>query len=487
MNMLAHNAMTDNSFQLVYRIAQLETELRFTQEKLGQAEGANAYLLQQLASLASSPGLAQQSQPISRGNLLECSDDIVTKPLANEPRDDRERRTQLSGSLPVTLNAATLGDADPHASRSGQSLSSKLQRADDSTVTQQGKSAIEDKTRKLVEPRSLPQDRKDSTGVVSHVTSIPGPHTRTREVFRQSMPGSRVHLQYNHLLGAACFIEDMDAHGKSEHWQKFARDFPYASAAQWESYYESDIRPGYLAKQRAREPAASSPIRPALDNHGHVLSVDAERVPGNKGELPISQQQQEGRGAGENPPTLKRVDSLTHLDELLITFDKVDDKVGAELPPAVEVEMALPPPPAVMPTPLLRDRPRVAPPLEVNQLFYNAPAADVFPFRTALVTDVPPGTGLDSALNSIKLSDIVSAKYIRTSGMKLKIGMVNTDTIMIVFRCGERLKNVVDESEGKLPISSQGPDQMTASISIIRVATHPVRLNMVGSTELAFR
>jgi hypothetical protein len=178
---------------------------------------------------------------------------------------------------------------------------------------------------------------------------------------------------------------------------------------------------------------------------------------------------------------------VTHLDELLITFDDANDETGQELPPAVEAEVTLQPPPAVTPTPLLRARACVAPPLEVDQLFWHAPVADAFPFRTALVTDVPQGTSLDSLLDSIKLSDIVSAKYIRTSGMKLRIGMVNTDTIMIVFRCGERLKDLVDQYEGKLPILSQGPDQTTASISIIQFATHPVRLNMVGSTQLAAR
>jgi hypothetical protein len=90
------------------------------------------------------------------------------------------------------------------------------------------------------------------------------------------------------------------------------------------------------------------------------------------------------------------------------------------------------------------------------------------------MTNIPPGLTTNAALTNLERSGVISATHLRTSGMRLKNGVVETDTIMIIFSSGERLRELIEQCEGEWPITSpEQSDCGTATIRIVKTATHP--------------
>jgi hypothetical protein len=468
--MLSHAAMTDNSLQLVYRVAQLETELHFTQEQLSQVQGVNHYLLQQLASRGSLSSLPEQPQNTTHHERPQTSCNAAQHALPKQHRELVQDSESSIDSDVIPTSAKPSEDAGPHIRREGQARVPKSKRINESTTMLQHAPHVINN--KAIDRISQYHIRRDSAVDVRQGPSHARPVSRDKQDSRPNYLGSRAHYEYHRLLGAACFIEDMDADEKAVHWRKFARNCPHASAAQWESYYESDVRPVYLEKQRARELTVTLPSRVELDNHGHALSTDAEKLKKGEGVASTSQDPQDG-GLGAVPQEMSLAAPIEKLIPNLIDFDDADDKVDAPVQPAIGIEMKSSPSPSPKQTPP-PTRARRMPPLEVEQLFHQASTDDPFPHRTAIITNVSPEQGAHLALTSLERPDVVSATHIRTSRMRLKNGVMETDTLMVVLDSGQRLRELVEQCDGKWPMSSPGQsDCGAAAIGIVETATHP--------------
>lgn len=61
--------------------------------------------------------------------------------------------------------------------------------------------------------------------------------------------------EHNRLAGNAVFIEAMEGNDLLVYWQKRAGNGSRHTARQWRDYYEANIRPAYLEKQRLRDEA----------------------------------------------------------------------------------------------------------------------------------------------------------------------------------------------------------------------------------------
>lgn len=65
--------------------------------------------------------------------------------------------------------------------------------------------------------------------------------------------------EHNRLAGNAMFIEAMGGNDLLVYWQKRAGNGSRHTARQWREYYEANIRPAYLEKQRLRDEAQAAP------------------------------------------------------------------------------------------------------------------------------------------------------------------------------------------------------------------------------------
>jgi hypothetical protein len=524
--------MANDSLQLVFRMAQLETELRFTQETLSQVEGVNRYLLQQLASRASTISPLAQPQTKTPQDSMEASNSSTSLAHASQSRETTQDTESSAGSGAIDTSGNVSDDSDPRPSKEGQARIVELQPSSGAKATLQDAPHRINSPGKTVDADFQHRERKDSVTDIGQVQKFARPIRRYTPVARRSGLGSLVHFEYHRLLGAACFIEDMDAEGKAAHWRTFARNFPNVSAAQWESYYESDVRPIYLEKQRARESAVVPPSRVELNHHGHAVGTDSAKTSQNEGTDPTSHNPKDGE-VGCQPQEMP----LAVPDEQvvpLIAFDDGDDEADAPAQPVADSQPSPSPslPPTQIPPPITEPvadsltittspsqpqtevppsaagpvadsepspspphltftsptqappptKPRNMPPLDIEHLFHQPSASVPFPHRTAIITNVPPELATHSGLSKLQSSDIISAIRIRTSGMRLKSGVMDTDTILIVFKSGERLEELVKDCGGKWSITSPGQsDSGTATISVVKTATHPGLLGMRAS------
>lgn len=351
------NTIMEGQLQLVYRIAQLETELRLATEQNAQAEGTIRYLLDLLRTradahakpaippiLSESPRLGSVNEDHIHDDLLSFSDDEV---LPN---------------FEVPVNRVPMSDCKP------------------------------ERPRFHVQPPAL---------------LIP---------------------EYNRLMGAACFIEEMSASEQVEHWQEFARKHsPRRPAGEWATLYASEIRPVFLSKMQARHgpenAAAGSDSQVRRDSA--VESCDSPRSDATS--MLIDHKQ---------PQSSSRVTSMTAmigyaLSELNFSPDALEAGIH-----------------------------------------FSPPSTDTFPYRSVLISDIPAGAFMKDVLDRILDFNIVRVRYLKTQGMRLDAGVLRTNMAMVVFANGESARNCVSMHKGRLTVP-MGDMRIALRMRLIQTATRP--------------
>lgn len=287
---LSTMAATMDPIQLLYRNAQLETELRLVNEQLAQAHNANQYLLGRLSQSANGTQAANSNQPHQVPPTSDVgSNDPNTSSLSPADRAEKRKDSLIDFDGDTEENGETDELIRFEEDREALSWSKKPEQRrnrDPSKVKHEAESITPRQPLSKASvglgisnaypcyPSQYPRTSRDGAPFriyqsdgTSYDLPIPASGNKNGSTHLTSSPAPRpfpfqdgVH---NALLGRACFLEDETKEERAEHWNEYAKRDERHTAKEYEAYYEHVIRPLYLAKMQEREQAANKSVKNA--------------------------------------------------------------------------------------------------------------------------------------------------------------------------------------------------------------------------------
>ncbi|GAB7366564.1 hypothetical protein MBLNU230_g8550t1 [Neophaeotheca triangularis] len=340
--------------------------------------------------------------------------------------------------------------------------------------------------------------------------------------------------QYRSLMGYAGYLEDMNQDEYADEWLDYERHHFDHSAAEWQEYYESTVRPAYLAKQAERrvltEADAEVPGTPATGEQNEGVQVGEGVVHGSGGDMSPETGEddlllafEQTARVEETPETVAKSneeriavctpvpdaeaaaliagssetdgkENLGHHEASLL--DGEANQVKATSPEAEQADYKVVKnagrhtrgdlqqsfdsnatvdrqTPRHVPAFRRHDRRRYFP--EPN--YKAASETDPSERLTIVISDVPTSTSLSEVLAKTESPDVFRAVYVDTSKIWTTPPLTpDTATILVVFTNASAAQTVVDKFAGGANLSFVSATDPTtclcASISLLGTATH---------------
>lgn len=286
-----NNGMSESFMSLLYRNAQLETELRLVKEELAQAQGSTQYLLRLLSD-------SSNSQPAHNvhGGAIPRLDTIIPVARKDSVTEISERPKESAAVAPLIgfEEADSLLDLNAAEAAAG---------------------STEPTSQAHIHPRKLkpdsiglgisqPNSSQSSFAMTTTEEVTPSSHSNNPS-FRQQQPGFKIRqsdgtsvfvptpqmdnpletpfrsmaspeplpfLGHEHrsLAGKAFVWVEMTAEELTEVIVRYAREHPRHTAEEYRSYFEDVIRPAYHEQERNRAQAREAQV----EGEGVVKDID---------------------------------------------------------------------------------------------------------------------------------------------------------------------------------------------------------------------
>lgn len=298
-------AMNASQLQLVRENAQLETENRYLKQQLTQSHEVSRYLLGLLASNKPSPSSSSPPPPPPRSDRPRSTQDAIAKnpPIPRDQHDlmsfsdedganvttpslntagvlkqdtsapNRSMSGTVAHRVPDADRRKSVGDLGVQSARCGAASGDDDQEKEENgeSVGTDGKKNASDNSGDLrnEQRNPVPPHRVANSHAPRPSISAGGVSQRDdpSRHFSTTTPGWRRKLtvfpsDHVRLKNTACLIETMSEDEQTRHWQEYANSFPSHTAAEWETYYMTEIRPAYLQNcQSTAADAADSTLR----------------------------------------------------------------------------------------------------------------------------------------------------------------------------------------------------------------------------------
>ncbi|GIZ49784.1 hypothetical protein CKM354_001281100 [Cercospora kikuchii] len=274
---MPNNGMSESFMNLLYRNAQLETELRIVKEQLAQAQQSTQYLLRLLSdssnsqpALLSSNGANPQLDtiiPVARKDsvtefLEKPKESVPAAPLVNfEGTDsllDLNAVEAAAGSTEPTSQAHIhprklkpdsigLGISQTHSSQSSFAM----------TTTEEATPSCNSANPSFRQQQQSGFTIRQSDGTSMFVPTPPmdNPLETPFRSMTSSEPPPILGHEHRSLAGKAFVWVEMTPEELTDVIARYAKEHPRHTAEEYRSYFEDVIRPAYLQQERERAQA----------------------------------------------------------------------------------------------------------------------------------------------------------------------------------------------------------------------------------------
>jgi hypothetical protein len=488
-------------WNLVHRNAALETELRLVKEQLTQAHNANQYLLHRMSDpqntlaffprqgVAPQTGIETQGRAIAgrigarkahdqtrRDSLIDHPAPVEEGPADydllsfDDPSEDDApaKQTTTAEHIPTASLPRTYDEEGPSASAiPPASAASQGSGGRGNHESSEGNVASDDPSSE--QPASSSKQHgfyiKQNNGKSVFVsTQAPEP----RGDFRIPHPAPFHHREHARLMGMACFLEDKADDEMAEFWMNHAAYNPRHSAVEYQTYFDTVIRPAYEETMRAREVALGSSgysvDKSESTSQGDVDAMRACEVEVGNSENSSSMDKSESTGQGEMATTLPAA-AASASDE------KFEERQVISAPIKVDLNEA-----ERIPGYHRSDHRPSQAPMSIEDLFAQAEDDEEDAMRTIVISGIPPNIILSSVLDAVRGGTVYKAEMLVTAGMRTT-PPIETNSVMITFIHGRDAQNTAHEytAERALSFSStEGEAPSPATVQLITTVSRPI-------------
>ncbi|PPJ51663.1 hypothetical protein CBER1_08762 [Cercospora berteroae] len=349
-----HNGMSESFMSLLYRNAQLETELRLVKEQLTQAQQSNQYLLRLLADSSNS-----QPAPLTNIGANLRLDTIIPVTRKDSVTEVTERPKEFVPIAPLVsfeetdslldLNAVEaaacnteptsqahihprklkpdsigLGISEANSSRSSFAM----------TTTEEATPSFKSDNPSFRQQQQQQQPgftirQSDGTSMFVPTPPMDNPReTPFRSMATSAEPLPFLGHEHRSLAGKAFVWVDMTPEELTEVIARYAREHPRHTAEEYRSYFEDVIRPAYLQQERERAQAREAQVESdsVAQDIGEPSTNSSQSGGEQEGAVEVSSAESESSG--------EPIETQTLVDE--------NPAVGEKLPPEVKDDVCSP-------------------------------------------------------------------------------------------------------------------------------------------------